>query len=107
MKLHDRGEPHVGMTWRDHTMAGVRPTMRITELVPYRLWTEVGTWHGITATLALHFTAIGSGTRVHGEGSLTGSGLWSVPVRVAGRLAGPAIGHDLARAGDILTRSPR
>jgi uncharacterized protein YndB with AHSA1/START domain len=107
VKLHDRGEPHVGMTWRDNTMAGVRPVMRITELTPYRLWAEEGTWHGITATLVLHFTAITSGTRVDATGTISGEGIWTLPVRAAGRLAGPAIRHDLSRVGDVLTRAPR
>lgn len=106
--LEDRdAEPHVGLTWRDNTMAGVRPTMTITEMAPFTLWAEEGTWRGIVATLRLRFTATTSGTRVDATGSLTGSGPWSVPVRVAGRLAGPAIRHDLGRAGEILTRTPR
>lgn len=102
--LFDRGEPRVGMTWRDNTMAGVRPTMEITEMVPFRLWTEVGHWRGITAMLSLRFTAISIGCRVDALGSIDGSGVWSLPVKAAGRLAGPAIRHDLARAGDIVTR---
>ncbi len=106
--LEDRtAEPHVGLTWRDNTMAGVRPTLRITELTPFRLWTEEGSWRGVTAVLRLHFTAITSGTRVDATGSLAGDGIWSLPVRAAGRLAGPAIRHDLARVGEILSRTPR
>lgn len=102
--LVDRGEPRVGMTWRDNTMVAVRPAMEITELVPFKLWTEVGHWHGVTAALTLRFTAISIGCRIDGAGSLTGSGPWSVPVKAVGRVAGPAIRHDLARVGDILTR---
>jgi hypothetical protein len=106
--LEDRtAEPHVGQSWRDNTMAGVRPRMRTTELVPFRVWAEEGTWGGITATLRLHFTAITSGTRVDATGSIAGSGAWSLPVRASGRLAGPAIRHDLARAGDALARTDR
>lgn len=92
------------MTWRDNTMALVRPTMEITELVPFRLWAEVGHWRGITATLTLRFRAIPVGCRIDSVGSLTGTGAWSWPVRAAGKVAGPAIRHDLARAGEILTR---
>lgn len=103
--LRDRtAEPHVGMTWRDNTMAGVRPTMWLTELEPFRRWAEEGSWRGITATLAVDFVAITSGTRLDATGSITGEGAWSLPVRAAGRLAAPAIRHDLARIGDILTR---
>lgn len=102
--LFDRGEPRVGMTWRDNTMIALRPTLEITELVPFKLWTEVGLWRGITAALTLRFTAIPIGCRVDAEGSLSGAGSWSLPVRAAGKLAGPAIRHDLARVGEILTR---
>ncbi len=102
--LLDRGEPRVGMTWRDNTMAGVRPTMEITELVPFRLWAEESRWRGIDAALTLRFTAIARGCRVDALGSLTGEGRWSIPVRGAGKLAGPAIRHDLGRVEEILTR---
>ena len=102
--LVDRGEPRVGMTWRDNTMVGLRPTLEITELVPFKLWAEVGHWRGITASLALHFTAISIGCRVDAVGSVSGSGGWSTPVKAAGKLAGPAIRHDLGRVGEILTR---
>ncbi len=102
--LHDRAEPYVGMTWRDNTMAGVRPSMEITELSPFKVFSEVGRWRGIDATLTLRFTGVGTGCRVHASGSLSGSGPWQLPARAAGRLAGPAIRRDLVRAGEILTR---
>ena len=102
--LLDRGEPRVGMSWRDNTMVGMRPTMEITELQPFRLWAEEGGWRGVRATLTLRFTAITPGCRVDALGSLSGDGAWAVPVRAAGKVAGPAIRHDLARAGEILTR---
>ena len=42
--LIDRGEPRVGMEWRDNTVTGViRPKMRITELVPFKVFGEAGT----------------------------------------------------------------
>jgi len=102
--LVDRGEPRVGMTWRDNTMVGLRPTLEITELVPFKLWAEVGRWRGIRASLTLHVTAISIGCRVDAVGSLSGDGAWSVPVKAAGKVAGPAIRHDLGRVGEILTR---
>ena len=48
-----------------------------------------------------------TGCRVRADGTLSGSGPWAAPVAVAGRLAGPAIGHDLRRVGDILGRGRR
>ncbi|MGZ5404754.1 MAG: hypothetical protein ACXWDL_08905, partial [Nocardioides sp.] len=65
---------------------------------------EVGHWRGVTATLTLRFRAIPIGCRVDGVGSLSGAGPWTVPIRAAAKVAGPAIRHDLARAGEILTR---
>jgi hypothetical protein len=41
---------------------------------------------------------------VHATGSISGSGPWRLAAKAAGRLAGPAIRHDLVRAGEILTR---
>jgi hypothetical protein len=105
--LHDRGEPRIGTTWRDNTVAGVRPRLEITALEPFRLFTETGRWRGVRATLSMHFTSVPGGCRVRVTGDVEGSGPWSLPARVAGRLAGPAVRHDLVRAGEILTRHPR
>jgi len=38
----DPGEPHEGMRWRDVTKVGIRPEMRLTELVPFRTLAEIG-----------------------------------------------------------------
>ncbi len=106
--LSDRtAEPHVGMTWRDNTLAMVRPRLEISRLDPPRVWAETGRWRGIRAELTMFFDTTPTGCRVRAEGSLAGSGTWTVPVAVAGRLAGPAIGHDLRRVDDVLTRRPR
>jgi hypothetical protein len=103
--LRDReAEPHVGMTWRDTTFAGVRPTVRLTAVEPFRVWAEAGHWHGIEAELTMRFTATAGGCKVTATGSVSGSGPWALPALAAGRLAGPAIRGDLRRAGEILTR---
>jgi uncharacterized protein YndB with AHSA1/START domain len=100
--LQDEGEPRVGMRWRDLTSAGVRPQLRITELTPYRVWSETGTWRGVTADLSLRFTAVPGGTRVTVEVDVRGSGVWAVVAPVVRRLAPGAITHDLARAARLL-----
>jgi uncharacterized protein YndB with AHSA1/START domain len=106
--LRDReGEPHVGMTWRDNTFAGARPTMQLTRIEPFRVWEEAGQWQGIEAQLMMRFTATTGGCRVTATGSVSGSGAWALPAVLAGRLADRAIGHDLRRAGEILTRGRR
>lgn len=103
VEMQDDGEPRVGMRWRDLTSVGFRPDMSITELTPYRLWTEVGTWRGITAELRLRFTAVPGGTRVVAEVDVSGDGAWGVLSSVVRRLAPAALGHDLERASRLLT----
>ena len=73
-------EPHLGQAWRETTSVGVRPHMETTELVPFRVWTERGTWRGVErhALAALHRRdrrLPGAGRR-HGRGtrSLGGPG---------------------------------
>jgi len=103
--VRDRdSEPHLGMRWRDNTLALLRPRLEITRLEPPRVWAESGRWHGVRADLTMFFDATPAGCRVRAQGSLSGSGPWAVPVAVAGRLAGPAIGLDLRRAARILDR---
>ena len=95
-------EPHLGQTWRETTSVGVRPRMETTALTPFRLWTERGTWRGITATLTLHFTDTPGGSRVRAEGDVDGRGAWAVPAATAGLLASTAIAADLRKAARIL-----
>lgn len=100
-------EPHLGQAWSETTSVGVRPRMETTELTPYRVWTERGTWRGVTATLSLHFTDVGGGCRVRADGEVTGTGIWAVPAGAAGLLASTAIAADLRKAGRILAARPR
>ena len=100
-------EPHLGQAWRETTSVGVRPHMETTELTPHRVWTEIGRWRGVTATLSLHFTDVVGGCRVRADGALTGTGLWALPAGAAGLLASTAIAADLRKAGRILAARPR
>ncbi|GAA1915426.1 hypothetical protein GCM10009797_06480 [Nocardioides hwasunensis] len=95
-------EPHLGQAWRETTAVGVRPHMETIELTPFRVWTERGSWRGVSATLALHFTDRAAGCRVRAEGEVTGRGVWVVASTAAGLLAGKAIAADLRKAGRIL-----
>ena len=74
---------------------------------PFRLWSERGTWRGVSADLTLRFTAIPNGCRVTASGTVLGEGVWSLAARASGRLAGRGIRIDLLRAGEILSRHPR
>jgi hypothetical protein len=106
--LPDRdAEPRLGLTWRDNTLALLRPRMEMTRYEPPRVWAERGAWRGVTAQLTMVFDTTPTGCRVRATGSLSGARLLALPVAVAGRLAGPAIRHDLHRAGHVLTRRPR
>ena len=102
----DEGEPHEGMQWRDVTKVGIKPHLRITELVPFRTLSEVGTWHGVEGLLTLRFLRTGDGTRVTAEGSVVGHGALAVAAALAGRWAPTTIKADLERAGARLVGSP-
>jgi len=104
VRLEDRdAAAAVGLTWQDTTVAGVKPTMEITELVPYRIFSERGRWGGIEGLLTMRFVATGKGCRLTASGSLEGSGPWSAAVRAAGLLAARSIHSDLQRASQVLT----
>jgi hypothetical protein len=102
----DPGEPREGMRWRDVTKVGVRPHLELTELVPFRVLSEVGTWHGVEGHLTLRFVQVGDGTRVTAEGKVVGRGPYAVAAAVAGRLAPATIKADLERASERLAESP-
>ncbi|UUZ61533.1 SRPBCC family protein [Nocardioides sp. B-3] len=103
--LADRdAEPHLGMTWRETTMVGVRPRLEITRFEWPSFWSEEGRWQGIEAKLALAFEERSSGCRVVAEGEISGRHVYAAPAVLAGRLAGPAVGADLRKAARILER---
>ena len=79
-------EPHLGQTWTELTVVGVRPSLEVVEFEPFRSWAERGTWRGVEATLRLRFT----GTR---------DGVHPGAARSSGLLAGRAIAADLKTAG--------
>jgi uncharacterized protein YndB with AHSA1/START domain len=101
----DPGEPHAGMQWRDVTKVGIKPHMQLTELIPYRTLSEIGTWHGIDGLLTLKFLKVGEGTRLTAEGRVIGRGPFAVAAAVAGRFAPATIRADLERAGTVVGRS--
>ena len=103
----DDGEPHRGMQWRDVTKVGVRPWMEITELAPYRVLAETGTWRGVDGLLSLRFLKTQQGTRLTAEGRLIGHGPFALAAAVSGRWAPETIRKDLLRASDLLTERRR
>jgi uncharacterized protein YndB with AHSA1/START domain len=98
----DEGEPRVGMRWRDVTKVGIRPSMAITELTPYRLLVETGTWRGVDGVLTMRFLKIQEGTRLTAEGRMVGHGAFAVAAAVTNRLAPQTIRKDLLRASEVL-----
>jgi len=99
----DDGEPRVGMTWRDVTKVGIKPSMRITELTPYRLLAETGTWRGVDGELTMRFVRTQSGTRLTAEGRVVGHGAFAVAALVSNRLAPETIRKDLLRASELIS----
>jgi uncharacterized protein YndB with AHSA1/START domain len=98
----DRDEPQLGMQWRDVTKVGIKPWMEITELTPYRVLSETGTWRGVDGLLTLRFVKTQQGTRVTAEGRLIGHGPFALAAAVSGRWAPETIRKDLLRASEIL-----
>jgi uncharacterized protein YndB with AHSA1/START domain len=103
----DDGEPHAGMQWRDMTKVGIKPHMQLTELTPYRVLSEIGTWHGVDGLLTLRFLKTNDGTRLTAEGRVIGRGPFAVAAAVAGRLAPATIEADLRRASDAIAEGSR
>jgi hypothetical protein len=91
------------MHWRDVTKLGVKPHLQLTELVPFRTLSELGTWHGVDGMLTLRFVKVGDGTRLTAEGRVIGRGPFAVAAAVAGRWAPGTITADLKRASEALT----
>jgi uncharacterized protein YndB with AHSA1/START domain len=103
----DQGDPHPGMQWRDVTKVGIKPWMELTEVVPFRVISETGTWRGVDGLLTLRFLKTGHGTRVTAEGRLIGHGPFALAASVSGRWAPEAIRKDLLRASDVLSERRR
>ena len=98
----DEGEPRRGMQWRDVTRVGIKPWMEITELTPYRVLSETGTWRGVDGVLTLRFVRTQQGSRVTADGRLIGHGPFALAAAVSGRWAPETIRKDLLRASELL-----
>jgi uncharacterized protein YndB with AHSA1/START domain len=103
----DPGEPHAGMQWRDVTKVGVKPHMQLTELIPYRTLSEIGTWHGVDGLLTLRFLKTNDGTRLTAEGRVIGRGPFAIAAAVASRFAPATIEADLRRASAAVSERAR
>ena len=103
----DDGEPRPGMQWRDVTKVGIKPWMEITELTPYRVISETGTWRGVDGLLSLRFVKTQGGTRVIADGRLIGHGPFALAAAVSGRWAPETIRKDLLRASEVLSERGR
>jgi uncharacterized protein YndB with AHSA1/START domain len=99
----DEGEPHPGQHWRDVTKVGIKPQMQLTELVPYRVISETGTWRGVDGLLTLRFLKTSQGTRLTAEGRVIGHGPFALAAAVSGRFAPETIRKDLLRASEVLS----
>lgn len=94
--------PGVGQTWTDVTSPGLRPAMETTAFEPSTIWTERGTWRGISAELTLRFVSRPGGCTVSAEALVRGAGLLRPLGPVITRAAGFAVPGDLRRAAALL-----
>jgi hypothetical protein len=95
--------PAVGQTWTDVTSPGLRPRMQTTALDRPRVWTERGTWRGISAELTLRFSEQAAGCTVTAEAKVLGRGLLRPAGPVVTALARLAVPGDLRRAARVLS----
>jgi uncharacterized protein YndB with AHSA1/START domain len=98
----DEGDPRPGLQWRDVTKVGIKPWMELTEVVPFRVIAETGTWRGVDGLLTLRFLKTGEGTRVTAEGRVIGRGPFALAASISGRWAPETVRQDLLRASDVL-----
>jgi uncharacterized protein YndB with AHSA1/START domain len=99
----DEGDPRPGLQWRDVTKVGIKPWMELTEVVPFRVIAETGSWRGVDGLLTLRFLKTSQGTRVTAEGRLIGHGPFAVAAAISGRWAPETLRQDLLRAADVLS----
>jgi hypothetical protein len=95
--------PVAGQRWVDVTVPGLRPRMLTTVLDRPRRWTEVGSWHGVDATLTLDLEASGAGCLVTPTLRVTGRGAARPFAWALDRIAVRGVLPDLRRAARILT----
>jgi hypothetical protein len=94
--------PVVGQTWVDVTVPGPRPLMETTVLERPDTWTEVGSWHGVEATLTLDLAPTSTGCLVVPTFRVSGTGVARPVAFVVDRLAALGVYPDLRRAARIL-----
>ncbi|WP_435769603.1 SRPBCC family protein [Nocardioides sp. SYSU DS0651] len=102
------GPTRLGTRWVDRTTIGARPTLEITAMSPPSakpsvpgVWSEVGRWRGLTASLTLTVHPVAAdpaATDVGVDLSLAGRGAWRAPAGVLRLLAPTAVRADLHRA---------
>lgn len=103
VEMVDDGPPRLGIRWRDRTAVGAAPQMHTTRHERPHHWSEVGTWHGITAELDLDFTPHGDGTLVSAVVRVRGDGRWVFAAAPLERLAPLGIRSDLRRAARLVS----
>lgn len=119
VEMLTEGPTRVGTRWLDRTWVGAAPGLEITAMTPpsattsagtVGVWSEVGRWRGLTASLTLTFLpaeADPSATDVGVEIDVAGTGLWKLPAVVLRVLARTAVRADLRRAARIMEASLR
>ncbi|MCF4120808.1 SRPBCC family protein [Antribacter sp. KLBMP9083] len=113
--LVDGGSPRAGTRWVDRTAVGANPRMEIVAMMPpgeageAGSWSEVGTWHGLSARLTLGFEPVDGEpevTMLRVAIDIDSTPCW-LPVRAVLRALAPAaVRSDLLRAARILESRP-
>lgn len=110
------GPTQVGTRWLDRTIVGASPRLEITAMTPpsvtasdraVGVWSEVGRWHGLTASLTLTFAPVAGDADATDLSLLLridGVGAWRPVARIVRLLAPRAVRADLRRALRIIER---
>lgn len=98
-----RGSGELGTTWVDVTAVGARPRLEVTSYLPNRQWGEHGRWHGLQASLVLHFRPVRDDrTALTAEIEFWGRGVFGLLGAGMTALTPAAVRSDLRRAARLI-----
>ncbi|QWC86162.1 SRPBCC family protein [Nocardioidaceae bacterium] len=103
VEMLDRGEPRVGIRWKDHTKVGVVAELETTVQEQPERWAETGSWRGVRADLSMIFESLADGgTRAHVEAVIAGEKTYVVLALAAWPAMPVALRMDVRHAGRII-----
>lgn len=108
LTMTSEGEPHVGMTWREHARGFGQFEMEITECEEGRVWAERGRSERgeIEVRLTFQDGAEAGTTELELDLTLRLAGVWSALAWLAPPVMRPLMRQDLRRAAALAAAPP-